>query len=107
VIVAVWLITGCEDDLDSVCVDEPFDRYEWLADIRADLKTTEISSSITQYRYNEQCVYLVNPGDYPDSMTQVYNMEGEVICQFGGIAGSNTCPDFYEKATDAKIIFEQ
>ncbi len=39
-------------------------------------------------------------------MDQVYNCQGQVICQFGGIAGLNTCPDFYDTATDKKVIWK-
>ena len=41
-----------------------------------------------------------------DNLTTVYNCEGNVICEFGGIAGLNTCPDFDKNSTNKTIIYE-
>jgi hypothetical protein len=36
----------------------------------------------------------------------VYACNGDIICQFGGIAGLNTCLDFAERAIKKKVIWK-
>lgn len=105
--IIIIIASSCKKESDGVCATEPFSTYEWLLEIRSDLQDSETSTSIAQYVYNNNCVYEVNYGAYVDGEVLVYNEQGEEICKFGGLAGYNTCPDFYEKASDAKIIFEQ
>lgn len=86
---------GCEND-------------RWLDEM---IKTLEAQSGqqseIIRYQYNGQVVYWVEPcKGCADSMQSVYSCTGEVLCTFGGIAGFNTCPDFFEKATDRKVVWQ-
>lgn len=65
-----------------------------------------VKSEIIRYQYNGETVYYIDScKGCPDSMAIVYNCSGEVVCQFGGIAGFNTCPDFAETATHKKVIW--
>lgn len=99
---------GCEKDSTTPCVKAPFDAYEWLSDMREDLKKFDTPASIVQYTYKGECVYLVNGCEgCPDAMSMVYNSDGKEICKFGGIVGFNTCPDFSEQATNEKVLYEQ
>ncbi|HCX22391.1 MAG: hypothetical protein CMB80_22390 [Flammeovirgaceae bacterium] len=103
----VIVVSSCKEESEGVCTSEPFEAYEWLSDIRTNLDNSETVTSITQYVYNDNCVYEVNYGAYVDALVIVYNEQGEEICKFGGIAGFNTCPDFDEKATNEKVIFQK
>lgn len=80
----------------------------WLNTMIASLETrSDQKAEIVQYRYKDQVVYYVDDcKGCADSMQIVYNCTGESLCTFGGIAGFNTCPDFFEKATDKKIIWQ-
>lgn len=80
----------------------------WLKNIKTNLKqTTSVKSEIIQYVYNSQVVYYIDSCiGCPDGLTMVYSCNGEVICQFGGIAGLNTCIDFAEKAVKKKVIWK-
>lgn len=61
---------------------------------------------VEEFLYREQTVYLVNfCVACPDFLVYVYNKEEEVICEFGGIAGTNTCPDFSNEAISQGIIW--
>ena len=40
-----------------------------------------------------------------DGLVLVYNCSGEVICEFGGIDGRNTCADFETEATNPVVLF--
>jgi hypothetical protein len=78
----------------------------WLTQIIEDAQESPQKAEVIRYKYNGQTVYNINTClDCADSMAQVYNCSGDVICQFGGIAGFNTCPDFEEKATNKKVIW--
>jgi hypothetical protein len=80
----------------------------WLKNVEAELKqNTNVKSEIIQYLYNGQTVYYVDSCiGCPDGLTLVYACSGDVICQFGGIAGLNTCLDFAERAIKKKVIWK-
>jgi len=63
-------------------------------------------ASVKAYLYNDEKVYIFDPGSgYADWLYTAYNSDCEVICQFGGLAGMNTCPDFNEKAEYLGLIW--
>lgn len=62
---------------------------------------------IETYLYNNEEVFLFTPReDTADVPTVVLNSACEGICEFGGIAGLNTCPDFFETAEFIRIVWE-
>jgi len=78
----------------------------WLQTIIKNAHQNTSKAEVIRYHYNNQTVYYINTCiDCADSMAQVYTCSGEVICQFGGIAGFNTCPDFKDTATNKKVIW--
>lgn len=80
----------------------------WLEGMIQSLEEREDQKAqIIRYRYNNETVYLVDDClGCADAMQIVYTCSGEEHCTFGGIAGLNTCPDFFEKATDRKVIWQ-
>jgi hypothetical protein len=90
------------------CINHSFENLQWLHDIKVGLEINlSISAGqIIQYVYNNNCVYLVDDCfNCDDSLVQVYDIDGEIICQFGGIAGLNTCSDFFDTATHKRYLF--
>ena len=90
------------------CINNPLEELQWLNNIKIAMEQNmnSLRSQIIQYVYNGECVYSINHCiNCSDSMTQIYNTQGEVVCEFGGIAGLNTCPDFYETATNKRYLF--
>lgn len=78
----------------------------WLDTIISNAKRGRNKGEVIQYNYNDETVFSINTCvECADAMTTVYNCAGETQCQFGGIAGLNTCPDFEDKATDKKVIW--
>jgi hypothetical protein len=76
----------------------------WLKD-----KVEPINSEteVVRYKYKGETVYLINTcAGCADSMDEVYNCDGQLICQLGGIAGLNTCPDFYDTATEKEVVWK-
>jgi hypothetical protein len=79
----------------------------WLRAIIESAQEGPHKAEVIRYSYNGETVYLINTcKDCADTMDQVYNCSGQVICQFGGIAGLNTCPDFEDKAKNKKVIWK-
>jgi hypothetical protein len=64
-------------------------------------------AEIVSYAYKGKTVYLVDMCiQCPDYRTTVVNCEGQVICEFGGIDGRNTCPDFAD-ATRLEVVWKR
>ena len=99
----------CEDG-QSILSDESnyCSDLSWLQTIIQNAQQNSSKAEVIRYRYNNQTVYFINTCiDCADSMAQVYSCSGEVICQFGGIAGLNTCPDFKDNAINKKVIWSK
>jgi len=97
-----FLILSCEND--DVLEDLPSCIQ---SEIESASQGGSNEASLTQYRYNGQIVYSFDPGlVYPDMMTTVVNEDCEVVCQFGGIAGMNTCPDFSQNAEVIGVVWK-
>lgn len=66
-----------------------------------------LTSKIEKYLYNNEEVFLfIMSPLIDDGMDLVRNSNCEVICEFGGLAGLNTCPDFFETATFIEVVWE-
>jgi hypothetical protein len=42
----------------------------------------------------------------PDALTTFYDCEGNIVCEFGGYLGTNTCPNFEEKTSKRALIWK-
>ncbi len=93
----------------QVCdVENPLEDLPWLKDIKLaiQLNMSPAGSQIIQYSYKGEYVFWVDVCfQCPDGVIAVYNCAGEVICEFGGIDGRNTCIDFETEATDSTNLF--
>ncbi len=107
---------SCEDQLEytdatrnGVCnVDNPLEDLEWLKDLKQGIQLSmqAAGSQIIQYTYMGEPVFWVDQCYMcADGLIMVYNCNGDVICEFGGIDGRNTCPDFATEATDSTNLF--
>lgn len=106
----VLTITAFQCESSRIVVPEESEycqNVEWLRTIITDAQQNSTKAEVTRYQYKGETVYYIDTcKGCADSMGQVYNCSGEVICQFGGIAGFNTCPDFYDVATHKKVIWK-
>ena len=73
---------------------------DWLKEkISGFKKSGNDRARVQAYRYQGATVYMVEEClGCPDAMAVVYATNGDVLCEFGGIAGSNSCPDFDREA---------
>jgi len=113
ILLSILFLTSCGNTKEVSAIpcgtNNPLEDIAWLKEIKTgfDMSASATKKQIIQYMYNNETVFLIDACiGCPDSLTTVYNCKKEVVCQFGGIAGFNTCPDFNEKATNKKIVWE-
>lgn len=110
-IIIYLYFTGCEQEgPDTVCgLVDPANQLNWLSKLITESEK-DISGNIiriSHYRFEEENVFLAeqNPA-IRDKLDLVFDCTGDIICQFGGIAGLNTCPEFDEDAEEVQAIWE-
>lgn len=94
----------CEDSTALPCSDS-----DWLEQRITSMKVRSSAGKayVAQYFYKGQTVILIDDcSNCSDAMQVVYDCNGNELCQFGGIAGLNTCPDFESSAKFVKTLFE-
>jgi PBP1b-binding outer membrane lipoprotein LpoB len=113
IIISIVLLTSCSETKELITTtcntNNPLEDLTWLYEIKTNFDKSASASKkqIIQYTYKNETVFMIDIcNGCSDNLTAVYNCEGTVICEFGGIAGVNTCPDFDEKATNQKIVWE-
>jgi hypothetical protein len=99
-----------DEEIKETClVDNPLEELFWLKQIKTGLEQSAAAgkAEIYEYTYKQQRVFSVNSCvGCSDSKTDVYNCGGNIMCEFGGIAGLNTCPDFDSQATNKKLLWK-
>ncbi|MEP1488287.1 MAG: hypothetical protein ABJK28_07655 [Algibacter sp.] len=88
----------------KTCSDDPLENIDWLKNL---INNTDSNGlEIIQYDYKEQTAFSINNClNCADNLIVIYDCERNKICEFGGIAGLNTCPDFDSEATNKTVIF--
>ncbi|MCD4698013.1 MAG: hypothetical protein K8S16_17450 [Bacteroidales bacterium] len=116
IIVLALLSFSCNKTTDNqkpfpetgICnTENPLEELEWLKEIKTIIEMREIyvGAQIIAYKYYDEDVFWIDECyGCPDNLIKIYNCSGEVICEFGGISGLNTCPDFFENATDSTML---
>ncbi len=99
-----------KEDIDTCNTPNPLTDLAWLKQIKEtfDKDMSASRQKIDLYLYNEKSVFkIIDCADCADGMETIYNCAGQKICEFGGIAGLNTCPDFQDKAKFVKNMYNQ
>ncbi len=113
VAIVFLLITACElhkvEGIDDCSSNTSFEDLEWLGDIKKNLELSMgvAGSQIIRYKYLDNTVFWIDPCYMcPDGLISVYDCDGNVICEFGGIDGRNTCMDFETEAKDSTMLWD-
>ncbi len=113
IIACAFIFTSCKKKGDEVkdptCdIENPLETIQWLKDIHFAFQASASpqATKIVQYTYQGECAfYIDNCVTCPDGGQIVYNEAEDILCEFGTIAGLNTCPDFFNEATDEVILW--
>jgi len=91
----------------SLCEDNPIENIIWIKELVERQSMINNTLEITQYNYMGNTVFSVDtcPYNCSDSLINVYDCDQNLICEFGGIAGLNTCPDFDVESINQGTIF--
>ena len=89
---------------------QPIASMPWLQKINNRFQEMGASqpTKIIAYTYETQTVYWVDDcaENCADSLINVYDCNGAIICKFGGLMGHNSCPDFSETAVQSATIWD-
>jgi hypothetical protein len=108
----ILMATSCKKDNQTITtctIDNPLETIQWLKKNKEafELSMSPSAKRITQYFYQGECVFLIDGClQCNDNLTTVYDVNQDIICEFGGIAGVDTCPDFDTEATDETILWD-
>jgi hypothetical protein len=95
------LFIACKKDAtETTCIENPLENIDWLKQTHQafQISMSPQATRIVQYMYQGECVYLIDSCvNCSDGGQTVFNENQETICQFGTIAGLNTCPDFFDQ----------
>ncbi len=87
---------------------ENSDSKNWLQEKINGYKNTISGVKIWKLTYHNDVVFMINDCvNCYDGMVVVYNCEGAIICEFGGLAGLNTCPDFEANSSKPTLIWSR
>lgn len=88
-------------------ISDPLTELKWLAQIVAENKNKEAKAEIYKCIYDDKEGFIINICvGCLDAIIEFRDCQGNVLCEFGGIMGTVTCPDFQEKLKDKELIWE-
>ncbi len=102
---------GCNKENNNdknICYEKnPITELAWLKKIVDEQSTNDYNKMIIKsYKYNDKNGFLIDHCiGCSDGLTVFYDCSGNTMCEFGGIDGKNTCPDFTSKSIEGEIIF--
>jgi hypothetical protein len=101
------LLASCEKDTYCRDVSDPVQEIPWMRQLVEARKNSSSNLEIHAYAYKGQEVFVVNDcNSCADAMTVAYTCDGDTICEWGGLTGANTCPDFTEVATNKRLVYK-
>lgn len=87
------------------CPEDPINTLAWLSELAQGLEECCEGGNkmIEQCTLNGECVFIVPDCAVADGFTTIYDVEGNIICQAGGITGI-ICEEF-ELLEDCEVIW--
>lgn len=102
------MLLACSDK-DEYCnnVSNPVKEIPWLYELVEANKSKSVEVDIYAYEYKGETVFVVNEcNGCADVITVAKDCSGNTICEWGGLLGLNTCPDFDEEATNKRLVYK-
>ncbi len=90
----------------TYCINNPLQELKWLTELVEVIKDNPVKIEIYKCIYNYQEGFLIDRCvGCPDGLVEFYDCDGNVICEFGGFDGRNTCPDFESSVSNMELIW--
>ncbi len=90
VIILLSCSNNDENDNYPICMQTTIDNY-----VKNYPEPTQQPATISKYLYQNKNVYIFDPGSgFADILFNVVDNNCVSVCQFGGIAGIQTCEDW-------------
>jgi len=87
--------------------DNPAQEMAWIRRFAANYTGRDVQAHIIRYELDGEYFFEVNNCvNCADAMTVLYTCDHAKKCETGGIAGLQTCGDFYDKADKGEIIWK-
>jgi hypothetical protein len=101
-IIFLALLFSCEkNECATICTPT------WIEGVTKTIIDNKYKGEIVKYRFQNQEVYLIRGCiECADYIDEVRNCEGKTICESGGIAGINTCPNFDKEAVKIETVWK-
>ena len=101
IVLAAFLLFNCDNNDDQIEVPRCLQ-----SNINFILTSSPIipRDKIKKYSFNGEDVYLIETF-IPDVPSVVTKLNCEIICEFGGVIGVETCQDFYDNAIFKEIVW--
>ena len=106
--VFILMLTACHDDDDdkaqdySDCLQNTVDNY-----VINYPKPLSQFATISKYSYKGQVLFIFDPGSgFADWLFSAVDNDCQSVCEFGGIAGIQTCNDWDTEAKLIKIVWQ-
>lgn len=95
-----------EDDVEICGTTKPLEDIEWLKTYVEQAENADELREVYWAKYMGEDVFIFPSCEQCyDGMTIVYSCSREQLCNFGGIEGVNTCPDYSEHVSDEKLLW--
>ncbi|MFZ5942436.1 MAG: DUF6970 domain-containing protein [Bacteroidota bacterium] len=108
-LVLLILLVNCSDyPKEEFCgVSDPLKNINWLHEIYLFAERNNVKSRITKVIYKDEEGFIIETFiDQPaDNMVTFRNCSNEIICEWGGIGGIISCPDFQDYVTFSEILW--
>lgn len=87
--------------------DNPAQDIPWVSEFATNYTGRNVQAHITRYELDGEYFFEINNCvNCADAMTILYTCDHGKKCETGGIAGLQTCGDFYNRAGEGEIIWK-
>lgn len=103
----IYSDTIATSNIDCFCdVNNPLKELNWLKQIVFENENNETRVEIYRCIYDSTEGFIIDLCvQCPDGLVEFRDCAGNIICEFGGIDGRVTCPDFELKVTKKELIW--
>ena len=89
----------------SACEKYADDTPQAIKKLIRRYKGSDMYISVTEYKCDEKTTYHFEPRPMPDAAGGIFDKDGNLLCQVGGLGGLNGCEKEYVNCIEQRIIW--